>query len=180
VTPMMKAKAMSIARSRASKALVGATLALALLGAPASGATARAAASTRSAGPDVSAGAKGNTAEARSRASSCIELFRKYGTKVDAYLHLQAPAEAEMALEDDADLKGYRRSVEIAYLVARVDRESWDSVSPKARRMLGNLVMSMLRASYPKAKVFLTVFDGEDAIANANWQASAKAPKIEF
>lgn len=127
----------------------------------------------------------GNNYEAALQASSCREFLATYlpdeasfgGVKF--YLKLVADGDAELALEDGVELKEYRRLVDIAYLIVSVDRSAWTAAPDRFRRSLAGMFMPMLRSLYPKASLYVTIYDGQAAVANSNWKTGARTPLVE-
>ena len=37
----------------------------------------------------------------------------------------------------------------------------------------------VLRSLYPKASLYVTVYDGQTAVANSNWKTGERAPQVE-
>ena len=67
----------------------------------------------------------------------------------------------------------------IAYLVVYIPARSWKAVPLAKRRWATTLAFPLLRSLYPGAVLYLTIFDGETPVANANWRAGAKGPVAE-
>ncbi|MBI4861592.1 MAG: hypothetical protein HY815_15220 [Candidatus Riflebacteria bacterium] len=128
---------------------------------------------------------QGNNYEAATQSTNCRGFLNTYLPDeisfgdVRFYLKLIANEEAELALEDGADLKTYRQTVEIAYLIVTVDARSWSSSPGRFQRMLGTMFMPLLRSLYPKANLYITVYDGQNAVANANWKIGSRTPSVE-
>jgi hypothetical protein len=129
--------------------------------------------------------ALGNNFEAATQSTNCRAFMQNYlpqeASFGDArfYLKLIANEEAEMALEDGADLKTYRHTVEIAYLIVTVERSSWSSQPHRFQRLLTTMFMPMLRSLYPKASLYVTVYDGQAAVANSNWKSGSRTPRVD-
>ena len=128
----------------------------------------------------------GNNYEAALQAIGCREFLATYlpdevsfgGVKF--YLKLVADADAELALEDGAELREYRRVVDIAYLIVSVDRTAWNAAPDRFRKTLATMFMPMLRSLYTKASLYVTIYDGQTAVANSNWKPGARAPLVEM
>lgn len=127
----------------------------------------------------------GNNYEAALQARGCREFLATYLPdeisfgNVKFYLKLVADADAELALEDGVELREYRGLVDIAYLILSVDRSAWDSTPERFRKSLATMFMPMLRSLYPKAALYVTVYDGQAAVANSNWKSGARTPQVE-
>ena len=127
----------------------------------------------------------GNNYEAALQARSCREFLATYLPEevsfgdVRFYLKLVADADAELALEDGGDLKDYRRTVDIAYLIVSVDRAQWTGSALRFRKALLTMFLPMLRSLYGTASLYVTVYDGKAAVANANWKSGARTPLVE-
>lgn len=127
----------------------------------------------------------GNNFEAALQAKGCAGFLRTYLPDeisfgdVRFYLKLVANEEAELSLEDGGELKQYRRGVEIAYLIVSVDGGSWASAPDRFRRALCSMFLPLLRSLYPRASLYVTVYDGQAAVANANWKTGSRNPLIE-
>lgn len=126
----------------------------------------------------------GNNFEAATRAATCKAFLKTYLPQEadfgDArlYLKLVSDEKAEIALEEGGDVKFYRKAVDIAYLIVSVDPESWSGAHPRFQKLLGTMFFPMLRSLYPKASLYVTVYDGKNAVANANWKKGSRAPKV--
>lgn len=127
----------------------------------------------------------GNNYEAALQAKGCREFLATYLPdevsfgNVKFYLKLVADADAELALEDGVELKEYRGLVDIAYLILSVDKSAWSSTPDRFRKSLATMFMPMLRSLYPKAALYVTVYDGQTAVANSNWKTGARTPQVE-
>lgn len=127
----------------------------------------------------------GNNYEAALQAAGCREFLATYlpqeitfgDTKF--YLKLVADADAELALDDGVELREYRRLVDIAYLIVSVDRAAWDGTPARFRKALCTMFMPMLRSLYPEASLYVTVYDGQTAVASSNWKTGARSPLVE-
>ena len=128
----------------------------------------------------------GNNYEAALQARGCGEFLATYLPQeitfgdVKFYLKLVADADAELALEDGCELKEYRHLVDIAYLIVAVDKSAWTSVPAHFRKSLCTMFMPMLRSLYPEASLYVTIYDGQAAVANSNWKTGTRAPAVEL
>lgn len=124
----------------------------------------------------------GNNPEAVTSAKACQTFLARYaqGADLKLYLKLVAPEKAELALEEGGDKREYRKNVEIAYLLVWVPSTEWIHASESRRRQLATVHLNLLRSLYPKASLFITVLDGPDAVAHANWKRGEGEPKSEL
>ena len=127
----------------------------------------------------------GNNYEAAQQAKGCREFLATYLPEevsfgdVKFYLKLVADADAELSLEDGGDLKEYRRQVDIAYLIVSVDRSSWTGSAPRFRKALATMFLPMMKSLYGQASLYITIYDGQTAVANANWKPGTRTPLVE-
>jgi len=130
--------------------------------------------------------ATGNNYDAALQSQGCRAFMRTYLPDeagfgdVHIYLKLVSNEDAEIALEDGADLRTYRQTVEIAYLIVSVDARAWASQPARFQKLLSTMFLPMLRSLYPKASLYVTVYDGNAAVANANWKAGLRTPKTDM
>lgn len=127
----------------------------------------------------------GNNSEANATARSCLEFLRNYLPKDSGfqdsrvYLKLVSDENAEYGLSLGKDKKAYRSKVQIAYLIVWVPTVSWVRADHSQKQLLPKLQLKMLKSLYPRASLFVSVFDGEEALVHSSWRYDSKTPSVE-
>lgn len=117
--------------------------------------------------------------EADRQAATCRRFLTAYGPRGldarDVKVALRLDAGTLKAPDpDDADaLRRYRKKVKIAYLIVNIDTDDWGDLTLAHKKRVSMMFMPLMKSLYPRADLFLTVYDGEDAVANSSWKRGA-------